>query len=151
MIKILLISLLLSSSLLAKTRGERNYNPGNLRSNKILIGEVTKDKDGFSIFKNNIEGLRAIVRTLKVYNKNGYNTPYKIITRYTNKDTSDRTDYINCLCRKLKINKHDKINLYNTKNLYLITKCIVKFEGQKLPEKYYKKVFYMKEYEYEKG
>jgi len=60
--------LLLPINSFSQTRGERNNNPGNLKSVKILTYEIGKDKDGFSVFATKEDGLKAVsYPTLKLW------------------------------------------------------------------------------------
>jgi len=137
----LLLMLLLPINSFSQTRGERNNNPGNLKSVKILTYEIGKDKDGFSVFATKEDGLKAIIKNLRHYKKKGWDTPRKIITRWTWNDSVPPNVYIEFVCLKLKKHPDDKLN-FNKRTLYILTKAIVRYEtGRDLPENYYKYIF----------
>ena len=84
--------------MMKKSRGLRNYNPGNIRISRItkFKGERRPSQDkAFKQFTSMTYGYRAmfvIVRTY--YNKYGLNTIRKIITRWAPSTENDTANYI---------------------------------------------------------
>ena len=148
--KLLLAFLLLVSTLGAETRGERNFNPGNIRP-KLPVdfskwpGSYAIDDYGALRFKKPVQGIRAIVVVLKKYRAKGVNTPYSIVARWTYGDTTSKQkqQYAKVLCEYTGKRYNQKIDLYVTHNLEMVTRAIIYYENghDPYPESEYRKVF----------
>jgi hypothetical protein len=97
------------------TRGLRNNNPGNIRDdNGYLdssdwVGQIGVDGDGFAIFDTPVNGIRAIVRVLRSYDKRGLNTIGKIISTWAPPSENNTQAYINAVVKKVGKNSSEKI------------------------------------------
>ena len=91
----------------AMTRGIRNNNPLNLRSNihNMWKGKAG-DVDGFVKFYNPESGLRAAVKTMKSYRKSGRTTISGIIKRWAPASENDTASYIQNVERMTGINRN---------------------------------------------
>lgn len=143
MLKYILILLLLVSPLYCQSRGEVLNNPGLLRSGKILIGETCKDSDGFSAFRTPEQGLRAMRHTLRNYGSKWHvDTIRGLVERYTRADTKPKEEYIEFLCKRLKVEPEEKINLKNKRFLKALIKGMIYWEngGQIYSDKFFDQV-----------
>jgi hypothetical protein len=85
------------------TRGERNFNPGNIRriAGVTWEGESPNQSsdDSFVIFISAEYGIRAIARILTSYAKRGLNTVQGIISRWAPPADANNTEaYVAAVC-----------------------------------------------------
>lgn len=106
----------------SEIRGFRNNNPGNLRG-KHWFGQIGNDSSGFIKFTNAAYGIRAIAKLLVNYEKKGLNTIRKIVGKYSE---DANTDYIEFLCKKLRVTADEKINV--KERLAELVDAIIQFE-----------------------
>jgi len=79
------------------TKGLRNNNPGNIRFFSAIkwVGQLGEDKDGFIIFNNPANGIRAISKNLNSYFfKRRLTTIRSIINRWAPSNENDTSAYV---------------------------------------------------------
>ena len=114
------------------TRGLRNNNPGNIISSSIKWqGEIGSD-GRFVKFDTMENGVRALARILKVYQKKyGIDTIEGIIKKWAPPVENDTEKYINFVCKNSGIDRKAKLNMQDSSQLYRIVDSIIKFENGK--------------------
>lgn len=77
----------------------RNNNPLNIRysSGNKWIGQTGKNK-GFAVFSDMVYGWRAAIVLLIKYQRSGYDTIRKIVTRWAPPSENDTEAYIRFVC-----------------------------------------------------
>lgn len=81
-------------------RGIRNNNPFNIKkSNHNWIGKVKGTDPTFEVFSNMYYGIRAGLKLLINYVDRGFNTPYKIISRFAPSCENNVSNYVAFICR----------------------------------------------------
>lgn len=112
-------------------RGIRNNNPGNLiftniKWNGKLPKEQNKDRR-FEMFIAPVYGVRAMIKDLKHDIEKGKSTVPQLIEEYAPRFENNTDNYIDTVCRELKVSKTAK--LLPTKNtLRLLVLSISKVE-----------------------
>jgi len=113
-------------------RGIRNNNPGNLiyttiKWNGKLPKEQNKDRR-FEMFIAPVYGVRAMIKDLKHDIEKGKSTVPQLIEEYAPRFENNTDNYINTVCKELKVSKTAK--LLPTKNtLRLLVLSISKVEN----------------------
>jgi hypothetical protein len=86
----------------AMTRGYRNNNFGNIRktydtkgNQTFWKGEIKGTDPSFKTFATPADGYRALFALLLEYNRKGFNTIRKVISRYAPSNENDTMSYIN--------------------------------------------------------
>lgn len=94
------------------SRGIRNNNPGNIRvSTDAWQGLADPKSDGaFFRFTTPEYGIRALAKVLMNYNKAGYNTIEKIISRWAPRTENDTDAYIYAVSSALGKKSTEKLN-----------------------------------------
>lgn len=86
------------------TRGIRNNNPGNIDYNSAnqWQGQLPHDPNiekRFCRFESEIYGIRALMKLLSNYHKNGYQSVYRTIDRWAPNVENNTSAYIKGGCR----------------------------------------------------
>ncbi len=134
---------MLASSLHSSTRGERNRNPGNLRESRpgawrLWPGAVGVDDTEHIIFRQEIDGIRAMVINLRAYRwKHGIRTPWGIVRRWTKNPKTDDA-YVQTVCKYIggghgQVDDHQRLDFGNAKTLERICRAIAYYENGKDP------------------
>ena len=117
---------------IAKSRGIRNNNPGNLRKTSIpWKGKVphSMNTDGsFEQFHHVGWGIRAIIIDLKNKIDRGLDTIPKILEVYAPKTENNTMAYIERVSRQTGIGKHRKLQA-NRETLFKLTSAIISVEN----------------------
>jgi hypothetical protein len=115
------------------TRGMRNNNPGNIIFNNNIKWNGAVGTDGRFVKFNTMEsGVRALARILLVYQKKyGINTIEGIINKWAPPVENQTDKYIDFVCKNSGIDRHAKIDLKDTSQIYRIVDSIIKFENGK--------------------
>lgn len=83
-------------------RGIRNNSPGNIRLNPHVhwLGQSQEQTDGsFVQFDKPEFGIRAIVRILRSYQRDGINTVSGAINRWAPPNENDTHAYVDAVCK----------------------------------------------------
>jgi len=118
------------------TRGERNNNPGNIRGNSSFIwqGQTGLDPDGFVIFDNVINGLRALGKLLCNYQTHhGLTTIRTMINRWAPPSENDTGAYVNAVAADCGVDPDVLFGLHDQHNLSMIIAAIVRHENGTQP------------------
>lgn len=114
-------------------RGIRNNNPGNIRKGENWEGldkEKTKEERDFCVFKDAFWGIRAMCRILLNYERMyGICTVQSIITRYAPTFENDTTRYMEFLCKRLNVDKKQKLNLTQPEVMIELIKALIVYEN----------------------
>ncbi len=96
-----------------KTRGLRNYNPGNIRLGSAWKGMRREQTDpAFVQFVAPVWGLRALVRVLRNYQrKHGLNTIRQIINRWAPPSENDTEAYVDSVAQYVGIDPDQAIDV----------------------------------------
>lgn len=103
-------------------RGIRLNNPFNLKSNNIFWEGLVKPSSDpvFCQFESPIMGLRAGYINIKMQLKEGFDTVYKLITKYApNSDHNNTSAYIQAVCKRLDKNADEQLTMYDIKQIGL--------------------------------
>ena len=125
------------SDRLAKVRGIRNNNPGNIRLGapwRGAVGAVEQfDADtgdqSFVKFTEPKWGLRAMARTLRTYSRRGVRTVESIISRWAPSNENDTDSYIDSITRRLGVARDAVIDVSNDELLAKLMDGIITHEN----------------------
>lgn len=115
------------------SRGIRNNNPGNLRiSSNEWQGKIpiSQNSDGsFEQFETWVLGLRAMIKLIRNYIGNGYDSINKIVNRYAPSSDGNNTNaYINSVVKETGILANKRISTDDKTALRKIIKAMVRKE-----------------------
>lgn len=115
-------------------RGIRNNNPGNLRPGSPWQGSLGSDGGpggGYLRFDTAANGLRALAKLLRNYEKNGHNTIRKAIARWAPaSDNNDTAAYIAAVSRSVGVAPDVPLQLAsNPARLAAMVAAIVRHEN----------------------
>lgn len=117
---------------MAKSRGYRNNNPGNIRINGDKFqGEVIPSQDKeFKQFESMSYGYRAIFKILRNYQINyKLNTIRLMISRWAPKNENDTANYISFVSERSGIPADDPIRTDNREMMIRIVAAMSKVEN----------------------
>ena len=117
---------------MAKSRGYRNNNPGNIRINGDKFqGEVIPSQDKeFKQFESMAYGYRAIFKILRNYQINyKLNTIRQMIIRWAPKKENDTANYISFVSERSGIPADDPIRTDNREMMIRIVAAMSKIEN----------------------
>lgn len=117
---------------MAKSRGYRNNNPGNIRINGDKFqGEVIPSQDKeFKQFENMAYGYRAIFKILRNYQINyKLNTIRQMISRWAPKKENDTANYISVVSERSGIPADDPIRTDNREMMIRIVAAMSRVEN----------------------
>lgn len=117
---------------MAKSRGYRNNNPGNIRINRDKFqGEVIPSQDKeFKQFESMSYGYRAIFKILRNYQINyKLNTIRQMISRWAPKNENDTANYISFVSERSGIPADDPIRTDNREMMIRIVAAMSKVEN----------------------
>lgn len=117
---------------MAKSRGYRNNNPGNIRINGDKFqGEVIPSQDKeFKQFESMSYGYRAIFKILRNYQINyKLNTIRQMISRWAPKNENDTANYISFVSERSGIPADDPIRTDNREMMIRIVAAMSRFEN----------------------
>jgi len=83
------------------TRGEKNCNPGNIRHvpSVTWVGQAPQQTDeAFVQFSDPVYGIRAIVRIMRAYKRQGLETLGEAIDRWAPPNENNSRAYVNDVC-----------------------------------------------------
>jgi len=115
------------------TRGEANFNPGNVRlTGTIWEGESALQADpDFVQFTDVKWGIRAIARILQSYEREGIDTLQAAIERWAPSTENDSQAYVNDVCQRCEISPMQVIQL--SSSLLPIITAIIWHENGSCP------------------
>lgn len=118
------------------TRGERNFNPGNLDRNSIKWQGMSPDQSGderFIVFTSAEFGIRALACVLLSYSrKHGLNTVRGMINRWAPPNENDSGAYVDAVCRQCSVDPDDTVNPENDSCLEMLVRAIIKHENGRI-------------------
>lgn len=117
---------------MAKSRGYRNNNPGNIRINGDKFqGEVIPSQDKeFKQFESMAYGYRAIFKILRNYQINyKLNTIRQMISRWAPKKENDTANYISVVSERSGIPADDPIRTDNREMMIRIVSAMSRVEN----------------------
>ena len=117
---------------MAKSRGYRNNNPGNIRINGDKFqGEVIPSQDKeFKQFESMSYGYRAIFKILRNYQINyKLNTIRQMISRWAPENENDTANYISFVSERSGIPADDPIRTDNREMMIRIVAAMSKVEN----------------------
>jgi hypothetical protein len=118
-----------------QTRGERNFNPGNLRRTSVMwqgMSDAQSDVS-FITFKNAMWGIRALAKTLITYYRlHELRTVAAIIDRWAPTNENDTHAYINAVSSDMRVSPSDLINLESNTTLEALVRAIIKHENGRI-------------------
>ena len=106
------------------TRGVRNSNPGNLRKSKDQWEGAIGDDGEFVIFDSPESGVRALVKNLQSYGRQGYDSIEKIINRWAPPSENDTRSYIDSVVAATGIPATQSLDLSNPDTLSSLAQAI---------------------------
>lgn len=115
-------------------RGIRNNNPGNLRrvDSTVWKGqEQTQTDPDFVQFVTAEYGIRAIVRILHSYQRDGLNTIQQAINRWAPPNENNTTAYIQAICTDCNLKPGDVVDY--TAIMPVLVKAIIQHENGEMP------------------
>lgn len=117
---------------MAKSRGYRNNNPGNIRINGDKFqGEVIPSQDKeFKQFESMAYGYRAIFKILRNYQTNyKLNTIRQMISRWAPKKENDTANYTSVVSERSGIPADDPIRTDNREMMIRIVSAMSRVEN----------------------
>lgn len=117
-------------------RGIRNHNPGNIRRNGDPwqgLAERQSDVEFFS-FKDPIYGIRALARTLIVYqDKHGLRSIRQIISRWAPPVENNTNAYVRAVASDAGLDADQSLDMHRFDHLLPLAKAIIKHENGRQP------------------
>ena len=111
------------------TVGQRNNNPGNLRSFDAFQGKTGQGKGGYDIYDTLDNGARALARDLHTKSKRGVKTVRELMTGYAPPSDNNPTDsYIDYVAKDLGVNPDQEIDIASMRPKLM--RSITKFENK---------------------
>ncbi|PHM45210.1 structural protein [Xenorhabdus miraniensis] len=119
------------------TRGIRNNNPGNIDHNPAnkWQGQLKHDPNiepRFCRFESPEYGIRALMKLLSNYHKNGYQTVAKMIDRWAPNIENNTPAYIKGVAKALSVDPHQVLDI-NKPTLIALAKSIIRHENGQQP------------------
>ncbi|WP_340619128.1 structural protein [Xenorhabdus entomophaga] len=119
------------------TRGISNNNPGNIDHNPAnkWQGQLRHDpkiEKRFCRFETAEHGIRALMKLLTNYHKNGYQSVAKMIDRWAPTNENNTSAYIKGVAKALNVDQFEKIDI-NKPTLIALAKSIIRHENGKQP------------------
>lgn len=113
------------------TRGERNNNPGNLRSSAThWRGEVESSDPAFESFESPEAGIRALALVLVNYQRlHGLSTLRQIISRYAPASENDTEAYVRAVAGATGFLPSEPLNLGDADTLRAIVRAVINQEN----------------------
>jgi len=116
-----------------RARGDRNNNPGNIDRNNIKWQGMADDQSGddrFIIFEYPQDGIRAMSRILKTYQRR-YNlyTINDIIAKWAPTTENNTNAYTKYVTQQVRINANDHINLNDNNLMFKIIRAMIQYEN----------------------
>lgn len=116
-----------------ETRGLRNKNPGNIRAGSPWRGSIGQDDAGYVIFDSYVNGIRAMLRVLKNYERShGLRTIRQIIYRWAPPVENNTESYISGVVQSTGIGQVELLSLTQIDDkpvLLSLAKAITKHEN----------------------
>jgi len=116
-----------------RSRGDRNNNPGNIDRNNIQWQGMAADQSGdsrFIIFETPQDGIRAMTRVLRVYQKrHGLNTLNKIIGRWAPSIENNTNAYAKHVAEQVGIGVNTHIDLGNDALMLKVIRAMIRHEN----------------------
>jgi len=111
------------------TVGQRNNNPGNLRSFDDFQGKTGQGKGGYDIYDTMDNGARALARDLHTKSKRGVKTVRELMTGYAPPSDNNPTgSYIDYVANDLGVDPDQEIDIANMRPKLM--RSITKFENK---------------------
>ncbi|QTL38778.1 structural protein [Xenorhabdus budapestensis] len=119
------------------TRGIRNNNPGNIDHNpkNKWQGQLPHDEKiekRFCRFESPEYGIRALMKLLCNYHKNGYQSVYRMIDRWAPNVENNTLAYIKGVAGALNVDPHHVLDI-DKPMLIALAKSIIQHENGKQP------------------
>lgn len=115
------------------TRGERNNNPGNIRSVPGIswLGQIAGKDQSFATFDSSENGIRALVKLLRNYQRvHGLKTVRQIIARYAPPaDNNNTSAYSRAVASALGVGEDAEIDLSNNATMTAMVAAIIRHEN----------------------
>lgn len=110
------------------TRGIRNKNPFNIRksTNQWKGKKEGTDKE-FETFTDMVFGVRACIKLLETYRKQGYKTIDQIINRFAPSVENDTSNYLRFVLQKSGLTEKSEINTPESE--YKVMAAMAKMES----------------------
>lgn len=96
------------------TRGERNFNPGNIRHVKGVtwVGQSpTQTDDSFVQFDTAEFGIRAITRIMRSYERQGIMNVAETIDRWAPPNENNSQAYVDAVCKECSVEADEPISI----------------------------------------
>ena len=117
-------------------RGIRNHNPGNIERTRDRWQGMAADQSAdprFVVFTAPEFGIRALVKLLLNYERMGFDSPRKIITRFA-PHVENKTDaYVANVARALGVGPDDVVDLDRFDVMLPLVKAIIQQENGRQP------------------
>jgi hypothetical protein len=121
------------------TRGERNFNPGNIDRNTIKWKGMAPDQSGdsrFIVFSAAVWGIRALARNLLTYSRlyeesdpRDIDTVREIINRWAPPVENDTGAYVNAVAREVGVLPDEPIDVADEAVMRKLVKAIIHHEN----------------------
>jgi len=111
-----------------RPRGIRNNNPGNIRYDGTRWRGLRGDDGAYCVFDTPENGIRAMAKILKTYQRKGFVTIRQIINRWAPTSENNTDAYINSVSSRLGIGPDVELSVKNWPGL--ITAIIFHENGQ---------------------
>lgn len=115
-------------------RGIRNNNPGNIRIGDKWQGLAPNQTDpDFCVFVAPVWGIRAIAKILIGYDKRGWNTVKKIISRWAPASENNTKAYIAAVAQAVGVEPDEVLDVDATHVMLPLVKAIISHENGQCP------------------
>jgi len=115
-----------------RTRGIRNNNPGNIERTSTVWEGMNPDQSGdprFIVFLTPAYGIRALIKVLETYQREGLDTLRDMINRWAPPVENNTQAYITYVSTYSGINPDAKVNMDSIQDCLPIVAGIIAFEN----------------------
>lgn len=111
-------------------RGIRNNNPGNIEKGQNWKNSIEGKDDRFLTFKTPEDGIRAMSRLLRNYQRMyGLSTLEQIINRYAPHSENPTDTYVSKVAERAGVNPNKNIDLEDDQIMFRVIKAMISFEN----------------------
>ena len=115
---------------MTQTRGERNNNPGNIRTGSSWQGLSTERTDpDFCVFTDAKYGIRALAKVLLLYGQKGFDTVHTIVSRWAPSNENNTRAYISAVAATMKVDPDVHLDVRDYSQLYPLVDAIIRHEN----------------------
>lgn len=115
---------------MTQTRGERNRNPGNIRTGSSWQGLSAEHTDpDFCVFVDVKFGIRALAKVLLLYQQKGFDTVRKIVQRWAPSNENNTAAYVSAVAGNMRVDPDMHLDVTDYTQMYPLVDAIIRHEN----------------------